>query len=85
MDYKQLIQKYLQETEVQQKSEVTEQDTKMCKICNQMKKRILAGKFDYKNKKWVDETGKLWNGRICPSCQNNSAKINMQKLRNKDE
>lgn len=39
-----------------------------CKICMQLKTRIHSGYYVSKNKKFVDETGKLWSGRYCPSC-----------------
>ena len=43
-----------------------EKNLRKCKVCGEMKSRILDGKFDDKNKRWKDETGKLWNGNICP-------------------
>lgn len=45
-----------------------EENIRKCKSCGEMKKRILAGKFNEKDKKWVDESQKLWNGSICPVC-----------------
>lgn len=52
-----------------------------CKICKEFKERILLGKFDDKNKKWVDATGKLFNGKTCPACHKVKIKENMRKLR----
>ncbi len=54
---------------------------KKCKKCGIRKSRIAAGKFDLKNKKWVDESGKLWNGHVCPPCNVLRSKENMQMLR----
>jgi hypothetical protein len=39
-----------------------------CRVCGEIKTRIQAGEFDSKNKRWIDETGKQWNGRKCPDC-----------------
>lgn len=41
----------------------------LCKICKNIKTRILDGKFDNINKRWVDDSGGIWNGKICPPCQ----------------
>jgi Zn-finger protein len=58
-----------------------ESDLSTCKICSKIKLRRLVGKFDDKNKKYIDENGKLWNGRKCPLCHQKSIKENMKKLR----
>lgn len=55
-----------------------------CKICLELKDRILVGKFDHKNKKYQDNTGKTWNGNVCPSCHKERVKNNMKKLRSKE-
>lgn len=60
---------------------MSEENLRKCKDCNQMKMRILIGQFDYKNKKYTDETGKLWSGSRCPQCQVDRARENMRKLR----
>lgn len=39
-----------------------------CRICGQIKTRKQAGEFDSKNKRWIDETDRQWNGRKCPDC-----------------
>ena len=39
-----------------------------CKVCGLLKRRILDGKFDDKNKRWVNEGNRLWNGKVCPDC-----------------
>lgn len=56
----------------------------LCKVCNKIKDRIEAGKFNVKDKKWVDETGKTWNGRICGICNLERVKIRM-RLKRKNE
>lgn len=38
-----------------------------CKVCGVLKTRILAGKWK-KDKKWVDEQGRSFNGKVCPDC-----------------
>lgn len=53
-----------------------------CSCCQDIKTRIQDGKHpDGVNKKWVDEHGKKWNGRKCPSCVVKNMKGRMQKLR----
>ena len=58
-----------------------ESDTRNCKICLQPKKRILVGKFDSRNKRYDDETGKSWRGNICPGCHKEDIKRRMQAMR----
>jgi ssDNA-binding Zn-finger/Zn-ribbon topoisomerase 1 len=45
-----------------------DRDIRTCKVCGQNKVRLLAGMFDKRNKKFVDEDGNVWNGRTCPPC-----------------
>ena len=43
----------------------------ICKICSQPKTRTRKGKFGLnggRTPRWIDEDGKLWNGRICGKC-----------------
>lgn len=54
---------------------------KICKTCGVLKERFLAGKFNQKDKKWVDEFGLSWNGHRCSLCHKEKAKENMRKLR----
>lgn len=49
-------------------------DLRQCKLCGETKIRIQAGNFDEKNKKFVDESGKLWNGLVCPPCNHTRMK-----------
>lgn len=52
----------------------------VCKICKQMKTRYQNGMFDIKSKRWVDEHGKLFNGKVCPECHKNKVK---EQIKNK--
>lgn len=51
-----------------------------CKICKEIKTRVLAGKWG-NCKKWVDTEGKLFNGKTCPNCVKSRCKEDMRKLR----
>lgn len=53
-----------------------------CRECGETKVRISDGKYpDKKNTRWVDEQGRLFNGKLCPSCQTEKAKAKMKELR----
>lgn len=40
-----------------------------CKICKLECKRIFAGRYpNGKDKKWVDESGREFSGKVCPKC-----------------
>lgn len=58
-----------------------EENLRKCKDCGEIKPRILVGKFDHKNKRYHDGTGKAWNGSRCPSCHKEKAKLNMKVMR----
>jgi hypothetical protein len=58
-----------------------ESNKRRCKACGALKTRTLVGKFDKLNKKWSDETGKLWNGSVCPVCNVGRSRDNMRKVR----
>lgn len=48
-----------------------------------MKIRTESGKYpNGKDKKYTDETGKLWSGSICPPCNKIRANETMKKKRN---
>lgn len=68
-------------------------DTKLhCKVCHELKVRNVkhvinhqgAPTPDYfpgsKNKKYVDEHGKLWNGKTCADCHR---RITEERIKNK--
>lgn len=61
----------------------SEKSTIMCKVCKLIKTRILVGKFDDKNKKWVNEDGKLFNGKTCPDCHKDKVRNETKQRRNK--
>lgn len=54
---------------------------RVCKICNKEKDRILVGKFDNRNKKYHDTTGKCWNGNVCPQCHIEQVRLKMKLTR----
>lgn len=60
---------------------MNETNKRQCKICKDLKDRTLQGKFNEKDKKWVDPEGKLWNGSVCPPCNRDRVKNLMKKLR----
>lgn len=64
-----------------------EKNSVVCKVCNQLKVKIEAGFYPgtKRNKKYVDESGKLWNGKKCPDCHKSIAKKVMQAYRLPDE
>lgn len=56
---------------------------KECKVCKQLKERIFVGRFpDGRNKKWRDESGKLWSGLVCGICNVKRSHDMMKKGRN---
>lgn len=57
-----------------------EKNLRKCKQCNEVKYRIMDGKYDSINKRWRDQTGKTWNGRICGECHIKNQK-ELQRLR----
>lgn len=44
-----------------------ERELKKCKICNELKVRMLDRKIG-KDKIWVSDNGRAWNGRTCGDC-----------------
>lgn len=58
-----------------------ESDKRHCKKCNELKTRILVGKFDDKNKRYNDESGKAWRGSICPPCHKEDIRQRMKAMR----
>ena len=60
-----------------------EVQTKKCKVCGELKSRIYVGRFpDGRNKKWRDESGKLWSGLVCGVCNVKRSHEMMKKTRN---
>ncbi len=61
---------------------MNETNLRHCKICSQLKSRTENGKFGKsRNKRYVDENGKLWNGNVCPGCHDKKTAANMKHLR----
>jgi hypothetical protein len=58
-----------------------ERNLRACKVCGIQKLRIENDKFNHKDKRWIDEKGKIWMGNICPPCNVIRANANMKKLR----
>jgi hypothetical protein len=50
-------------------------------VCGKLKLRKHVGTFDGKNKRFVDESGRLWNGRKCPDCHKNKVKVDTKEKR----
>lgn len=64
-----------------------ETNLRLCKRCNEVKRRTLSGKYpDQRDKKWVGEDGLLWNGNVCGVCNQKRSKEVMaaKRLRQKD-
>lgn len=49
--------------------------------CGNLKVRRQVGTFDGKNKRYIDEDGRLWNGRVCPVCHKNKVKVQVKEKR----
>lgn len=48
-----------------------------CTYCGNTHTRYLAGRYpNGKDKKWVDENGREFSGRTCPSCHASRAALN---------
>lgn len=59
-------------------SDVVEKNLRQCKQCGEKKLRVLAGRFNHKDKKYVDDSGGTWNGNTCPSCHKDKVKHGMR-------
>jgi hypothetical protein len=59
-----------------------ESNLRKCKKCQVLKIRILDGKYDNgRDKRWLDDEGKIWNGSLCPLCNVERARTTMKRLR----
>ena len=62
-----------------------EQNLSTCRVCGENKERIEDGKYgESRNKRWRDDSGRLWRGRVCPDCHKLDMKTRMIKSRAKD-
>ena len=65
--------------------EKKESNLSKCSSCQEIKPRIMIGKYpDGRNKKYADEGGTLWVGRKCPECVKGAMKARMRVFRAKD-
>lgn len=54
----------------------------ICKQCKQPVVRVESGEFaSGKNKRYVDESDSLWNGRKCPGCHRLNVKLKTAESR----
>ena len=58
-----------------------ETDIRVCKSCQKLRKRVFAGRYRGKDKRFVDENGLLWNGSVCGLCNIARVRNHMAKLR----
>ena len=59
-----------------------ESNKTMCKTCRIIKTRKLDGRFpDARDKRWVDDQYKLWNGKNCSSCHAEKMKHHVKRVR----
>lgn len=62
-----------------------EKNLTTCRVCQETKMRTEDGKYGTsRNKRWKDENGKIWRGRVCPDCHKAEMKNRMIKSRQKD-
>lgn len=60
-----------------------EKNLRKCKKCGISKIRILQGYYpNRKNKCWVDDLNREWNGNLCPVCNQVRTKENKRKVKN---
>jgi hypothetical protein len=63
-----------------------EKNLSNCRKCGEIKLRVESGKYGAsKNKRWRDECGNLWRGRICSVCHKEEMKDRMVNKRAKDK
>jgi hypothetical protein len=61
---------------------IQESNKTFCKVCKELRTRIVDGYYpSSKNKRYIDEEGRLWNGRVAPCCHSKQVSENMKKLR----
>lgn len=60
---------------------MSESNLVICKVCEQPKQRVCIGTYTSKNRKYTDQHGKLWNGKVCPQCHRNKIKNSMYTMR----
>ena len=55
----------------------------LCKICKEEKTKEPISKGDHT--RFVDESGRLWNGKVCPDCYKIYNRERMRKARQKSK
>lgn len=58
-----------------------------CKVCQELKVKIESGFYPSekkRTKKYIDQFGKIWNGKTCPQCNQERAKNTMKSSRLKE-
>lgn len=61
---------------------MSESNLRKCKSCKELKNRIQDGKFpNGRDKRWVNENGKQWNGSKCADCVIAKSRETMKKIR----
>lgn len=61
---------------------MSESNMVVCKKCELLKIKIEAGKYPKgKTKKYIDQFGKLWNGKTCAECNKDRCKNSMKASR----
>lgn len=59
-----------------------EKDLRRCRNCNELKIRILDGRYpNKKDKRYVDESGRQWSGSVCSVCKRAQSKKTMRRIR----
>lgn len=64
---------------------IQESNMVKCKVCAEIKRRILVGKYDAKNKRWENELGQMWNGLVCPPCHKGNMREREKQRRLRDK
>lgn len=62
-----------------------ETNMRKCKVCQRMVVRTLCGKFNVKDKRYIDNNGKQWMGNTCPKCNLIRSRLNMKRKRSTNE
>lgn len=52
-----------------------------CKGCKEYLVKSITGTFAKNNKRYTDELGRLWNGKLCPKCNTLRLKLHMRNKR----
>lgn len=60
---------------------LNEENLCICKVCLKLKKRTQDGQYNKRDKRWKDDDGLLWSGKVCGGCNRERAKEVMRKKR----